>query len=185
MDRKHKVIIRRCPDYDDLDRIRGIVAEGMEELGANPHGKVLLKYNMVFAHKRFGRHPYTNPRVLEALVDVLAARPEVEKVILGERTGVYVPTRYHFQQAPYAFLKKKPKVDICFFDEDKLVEVELTKGGFHIRGCPVGIPIFTVLAPYFLGIPSPLLGEPPSQAFHFPAQALISYLHKFNNRVLP
>jgi hypothetical protein len=160
MDRKHKVIIRRCPDYDDLDRIRGIVAEGMEELGARP-------------------------RVLEALVDVMAARPEVEKIILGERTGVYVPTRYHFQQAPYAFLKKKPKVDICFFDEDKLVEVELTKGGFHIRGCPVGIPIFTVLAPYFLGIPSPLLGEPPSQAFHFPAQALISYLHKFNNRVLP
>ncbi len=133
MDQKHQVIIRRCPDYDDVDRIRGIVAEGMEEMGARPQGKVLLKYNMVFAHPRMGRHPYTNPRVLEAIVDVLAARPEVEKVVLGERTGVYVPTRYHFSKAPYAFLKKKPKVEICFFDEDKLIEVELKKGGFHKR----------------------------------------------------
>lgn len=126
-----RVMIRACPDYDDLDRIRGIVSEGMEELGAKPFGKVLLKYNMVFAHERFGLHPYTNPRVLEAIIDVLAARPEVEKVILGERTGVYVPTRYHFIRAGYEFLKQKPKVEICFFDEDQLVEVALAKGGFH------------------------------------------------------
>ena len=128
---KYKVIIRRCPDYNDPALIRGIISEGMEELGAKPFGKVLLKYNMVFAHGRFGLHAYTNPRVLEAIVDTLAVRPEVEKVILGERTGVYVPTRYHFAKAGYEFLKKKPKVEICFFDEDKLVEVPLLKGGFH------------------------------------------------------
>ncbi len=131
MDEKYKVIIRRCPDYDDVDRIRSIVEQGMEELGAKPAGRVLVKYNMVFAHKRFGRHPYTNPKVLEAIVDVLAARPEVEKVILGERTGVYAPSRYHFKVAGYEFLRKKPKVQICFFDEDKLVEVPFKKGSFH------------------------------------------------------
>ena len=131
METMHKVIIRRCPDYDDLERIRGIIAEGIEELDARPQGKVLLKYNLVFAHKRFGRHAYTNPRVLEALIDVLASRPEVEKVILGERTGLYVPTRYHFIQAELEFLRKKPKVEVCFFDEDKLVEVNFAKGAFH------------------------------------------------------
>ncbi len=128
---KHKVIIRRVSDYQDIDIIRGVVAEGIKELGARPFGKVLLKYNMVFAHKTFGRFAYTHPHVLEAIIDVLAARPEVEKVILGERTGVYVPTRYHFSQAGYGYLRKKPKVEVCFFDEDKLVEVPLEKGGFH------------------------------------------------------
>ncbi len=130
---KHKVIIRRVPDYQNIDLIRGVVAEGMEELGASPFGKVLLKYNMVFAHKRFSRFAYTHPQVLEAIIDVLAARPEVEKVILGERTGVYVPTRYHFRQAGYGYLREKPKVEVCFFDEDRLVEVSLERGGFHKR----------------------------------------------------
>ncbi|UCD84661.1 MAG: DUF362 domain-containing protein [Deltaproteobacteria bacterium] len=129
----HKVIIRSVPDYQDIDAIRKVVAEGMEDLGTKPFGRVLLKYNMVFAHKRFGRFAYTHPHVLEAIVDVLAARPEVEKVILGERTGVYVPTRYHFSQAGYEYLRGKPKVEVCFFDEDKLVEVVLEKGGFHKR----------------------------------------------------
>lgn len=127
----YKVIIRRCPDYDNLDRIRGIVSDGMEELGAKPKGKVLLKYNMVFAHRKISRYAYTHPRVLEGIVDTLAARPEVEKVILGERTGVYVPTRYTFMQAGYEYLRRKPKVEVCFFDEDKLVGVTLDKGGFH------------------------------------------------------
>ena len=128
---KHKVIIRSCPDYEDVDRIRGIVAEGMEELGAKPFGRVLLKPNVVFAHKRYSRYSYTNPAVLEALIDELAARPEVEKIILGERTAVYMPTRYAFSQAGYGRLRKKPKVGFCFFDEDALVEVPFEKGRIH------------------------------------------------------
>lgn len=129
----YKVIIRRCPDYDDPDRIRGLVREGLEELGARPRGRVLLKYNLVFAHRRMGRSAFTNPRVLEAMIDVIAEWPEVEKIILGERTGVYVPTRYHFREAGYNYLRQKPKVEVCFFDEDELVEVPLKKGGFHQR----------------------------------------------------
>ncbi len=127
----HKVLIRRAPDYNDQNLLRQVITKGMEELGAQPFGKVLLKYNLVFAHKEIGRGAFTNPNVLEALIDILSQRPEVEKVILGERTGVYVPTRYHFMQAGFNYLRKKPKVDICFFDEDKLVEVPLEKGGYH------------------------------------------------------
>ena len=119
---KHKVIIRSCPDYEDVDRIRGIVAEGMEQLGAKPFGRVLLKPNVVFAHRRYSRYAYTHPAVLEAVIDELAARPEVEKVILGERSAIYMPTRYNFAQAGYGRLRKKRKVGFCFFDEDALVE---------------------------------------------------------------
>ena len=128
---KHKVIIRSCHDYQDLDRIRAIVAEGMEYLGAKPFGKVLLKPNVVFAHKRYSRFSYTHPTVIEALIDELAARPEVEKITIGERTAIYMPTRYNFAQAGYGRLRKKPKVGFCFFDEDVLVEVPFEKGSFH------------------------------------------------------
>jgi len=127
----YKVIIRRCPDYENIERIRNIVREGMEELGAKPHGRVLLKYNMVFAHRKISPFAHTHPRVLEAIIDTLAARPEVEKIILGERTGVYMPTRYVFNNTDYKRLLQKPKVEVCFFDEDKLVNVKLEKGGFH------------------------------------------------------
>lgn len=128
-----KVIIRRCPDYDNVGRIRAIVREGMEELGSKPRGKVLLKYNMVFAHRKISPFAHTHPNVLEAVIDALASRPEVEKIILGERTGVYMSTRYVFNNTDYKRLLKKPKVELCFFDEDKLVNVNLEKGVFHKR----------------------------------------------------
>jgi uncharacterized protein (DUF362 family) len=128
---KHKVIIRSCPDYEDTRRMRGIVAEGMEQLGARPFGRVLLKPNVVFAHRRYSRHAYTHPAVLDAVIDELAARQEVERIILGERTAVYMPTRYCFAQAGYGRLTRKPKVEVCFFDEDAQVEVPFEKGRFH------------------------------------------------------
>ena len=128
---KYKVIIRSCPDYDDLSRIRGIVTGGMEQLGARPHGKVLLKPNIVFAHRRYGRFTYTNPAVIEAIIDELAAKPEVERITLGERTAVYMPTRYNFGEAGYNRFRKKPKVKVRFFEEDVLVEVPFEKGSVH------------------------------------------------------
>lgn len=131
MANKHKVIIRSCPDYENPNLIRGIVSEGMEELGAKPFGKVLLKPNLVFGHKRYGRFAYTHPNVTEALIDELSARPEVERITIGERTSIYMPTRYNFGQAGYGRFRRKPKVRIRFFEEDALVEVPFQKGVFH------------------------------------------------------
>lgn len=128
---KYKVIIRRCEDYSQQDRLRGIIREGIQELGEKPHGKVLLKPNLIFAHSRYGRYGYTEPRVIEAILEVLAALPEVEKITIGERTAVTVPTRYSFYEAGYGYLEKKPKVEVCFFEEAELVEVPLTKGTLH------------------------------------------------------
>jgi len=53
----------------------------------------------------------------------------------------------------------------------------------RIRGCPVGIPVFTVLAPYFMRVPSPLLGEHPMEAWTFPSTAAVAYLNKLRNRL--
>ena len=131
MPEKYKVIIRKCDDYDNLDQIRGIIREGIQELGEKPRGKVLLKPNLIFAHSRYGRYGFTEPRIIESIIDVLAAMPEVEKITIGERTAVTVPTRYSFYGAGYGYLEKKPKVEICFFEEAELVEVPLTKGTLH------------------------------------------------------
>lgn len=54
---KHKVIIRKCAEYD-ADKIAGIIREGMQDLGAIPRGNILLKPNTVTAcvGKRFRAH---------------------------------------------------------------------------------------------------------------------------------
>jgi uncharacterized protein (DUF362 family) len=127
---KYKVILRRCEKYD-AEQVRRIINEGMEELGARPRGKVLVKPNGIFAHRRYGRHGYTNTEFLRALLEDLSDRPEISRITLGERTAVTVPTRYTFQEAGYNSLKKIPKVDFCFFDEAPQVEVKLTKGTVH------------------------------------------------------
>ena len=131
MAEKFKVIIRRCADYADRGRIRALIREGIAELGEKPHGKVLLKPNLIFAHSRYGRFGYTEPRIMDAIIDVLGAIPEVEKITIGERTAVTVPTRYVFYGAGYGPLAKKPKVELCFFDEARLKEVPLKKGVLH------------------------------------------------------
>jgi uncharacterized protein (DUF362 family) len=128
---KYQVLIRKCDDYADQDRIRGIIREGLQELGEKPHGKVLLKPNLIFAHSRYGRFGFTEPRVIESIIDVIAAIPEVEKITIGERTAVTVPTRYSFYEAGYGYLEKKPKVEVCFFDESELVKFPLKKGKLH------------------------------------------------------
>ena len=56
MAKKHKVLIRRCDDYD-TEKIYGIIKEGMEELNVRPSGRILLKPNEDLA-----------PRILKKLM---------------------------------------------------------------------------------------------------------------------
>jgi uncharacterized protein (DUF362 family) len=129
-DQKYKVILRRCDSYDE-GAIRKIIHEGMEELGARPQGKVLVKPNGIFAHRRYGRYGCTNSVFLRTLLSELSEKTEIEKITLGERTAVTVPTRYTFQEAGWNSFKKIPKVDFCFFDEASQVKVKLKKGTVH------------------------------------------------------
>ena len=56
---KEKVLIARCDDYDP-DKIEKIIGRGMDELGIVPKGRVLVKPNIVIAHKDFFPHAFTD-----------------------------------------------------------------------------------------------------------------------------
>ncbi len=145
-----KVIIRRCDGYEDISRIEGIIREGMEALGAKPHGRVLVKPNVVFAHRRYGRHAYTNPAVVEAMFKVLRTAAGIDEVILGERCAVTVPTRYLFRECGYTKLAKRYGVRCRYFDEDRKRTVHLKHGTVHRS---LKFPITVLDADYKIWMP--------------------------------
>ena len=122
---KHKVIIMRCDEYDPV-KIAGIVKEGMQELGAVPTGKTMLKPNCVLAHKDIFPHAFTRSEFLDG---VLTATKEVgngvSELSVGERCGITIATRYSFKMADYPQVIKKHKAKAHYFDESKQVVVKL------------------------------------------------------------
>ena len=126
---KPKVLIQRCDQYD-ADRIAGIVREGMEELGARPAGRILLKPNLVIAQRELFPHAFTRSEFLDgAIAATKAMAEEVEEIAVGERCGITIPTRYCFREAGYPKVIRKHKVKRYHFDESRHVAVRLTKEG--------------------------------------------------------
>lgn len=120
-----KVIIRRCNEYDP-DKISGIIKEGMEELGVKPYGKVLLKPNVVIAHKAFFPNAFTRKEFLDGVLSAVDLHSDaIEELAVGERSGLTLPTRYNFKQAGYDEVIKKHKVKTYYFDEEKHIPVPL------------------------------------------------------------
>jgi uncharacterized protein (DUF362 family) len=120
------VIIRHCDSYD-VGRIRAIVREGLEELGLRPHGKTLLKPNIVAAGDLF-EHAHTRVEFTEGVLLALRDRDQgnMTELAVGERCGITVPTRAAFEGAGYnPMLKKLDVVRYCF-DEVPQVEIPLT-----------------------------------------------------------
>jgi len=128
---KQKVILRRYEDYGDPRKLESIISEGLEELKPNLWGKVLVKPNVIFAHKRYGTTGYTHPSAIRALLTVLGKIPAIKELILGERCAVWIPTRYCFSEAGYSPLARLPKVRFTFFDEEKKLKVNLSKATIH------------------------------------------------------
>ncbi|MFO7708290.1 MAG: DUF362 domain-containing protein [Desulfobacterales bacterium] len=125
MSTRYKVLIRRCPQYDP-DRIAAIVREGMEELGVRPHGRILLKPNLVLAHPEIFPHAFTRKEFLDGvLTAVKALATDVEEIAVGERSGITIATRYSFKNAGYAPIVRKHGVKTYFFDETRHVGVLL------------------------------------------------------------
>ena len=124
---KHKVLIMRCDSYD-AEKIAEIIKEGMEELNAIPSGNILLKPNVVMAHKEFFPHAFTRPEFVDG---VLAATKEmaknVKEISVGERSGITIPTRYNFKQAGYPEVIKKHGVKTYYFDEVKHLPFKFEK----------------------------------------------------------
>jgi uncharacterized protein (DUF362 family) len=125
------VIIRRHEAYDDVTGMVGIMAEGMEQLGARPHGDVLVKPNIVFAHKRYGLHAYTHPNFVEALISAARKMGCPTSVTIGERTALTVPTRYVYRHAGYYPMARRANARLTCFDEEPRERVSLEKGSVH------------------------------------------------------
>lgn len=130
---KHKVLIRRCDRYDP-DLIAGIIAEGMQETGAVPKGRVLCKPNVVLAHPELFPHAFTRSEFLEgALKAAKTVGRDVEELAVGERCGITVPTRFCFSQAGYPAVLRRQGAKAYYFDESRQVPVPLGHAG-RLRG---------------------------------------------------
>jgi uncharacterized protein (DUF362 family) len=122
-----RVIIRDCRSYD-VERIRRIVREGMEELGVRPFGRTLVKPNLVAAGEMFP-HAHTRPEfgegVLRALQDLGDA--QVTELAVGERCGITIPTRMAFRESGFdAMMARVPGVKRYCFEEVAQVEIPLS-----------------------------------------------------------
>jgi uncharacterized protein (DUF362 family) len=122
-----RVILRHCDAYD-ATRIRSIVRDGLRELGLVPHGRTLVKPNLVAAGETFA-HAYTRPEVGEGVLRALEDVGEgtMSELAVGERCGITVPTRYAFRESGWdAMLARIPRVRRYPFEEVPQVEVAYT-----------------------------------------------------------
>lgn len=126
------MIIRHCDDYD-AGRIRQIVRESLEELGLSPHGRTLVKPNVVCSGEGF-EHAYTRPEFVEGVLLALQDRDrgprKMTELAVGERCGITIPTRYAYAEAGYdPMLARHPEVKRYCFEEESQVEIRYTHEG--------------------------------------------------------
>lgn len=124
-----RVILRRCSTYD-VAMIRQIVRGGLEELDLRPHGRTLIKPNVVASGASFP-HAYTRPEFVEGVIHALRDRGEhqMSELAVGERCGITLPTRMTYEGAGYYPMFKRTGVKHYHFEETKQVEIPLTHPG--------------------------------------------------------
>ncbi|HMR06566.1 MAG TPA: DUF362 domain-containing protein [Polyangiaceae bacterium] len=124
-----KVIIRHCDTYDP-ERIRKIIREGMEELDLRPHGRTLLKPNLVATGPLF-QHAYTRPEFTEGVLAALRDRDsgKMQELAVGERCGITVPSRMAFEASGYDELIGRVGVKRYLFEEEPQLEIPLSHPG--------------------------------------------------------
>jgi len=122
---KHRVIIRRCDEYN-ADTIAGIIREGMEELDVTPSSKILLKPNVVIAHQEIFPHAFTHGEFLDGALAATKERArDVKEIAVGERSGITIATRWNFKNAGYPKVIKKHGAKTYYFDEVQQVPVDI------------------------------------------------------------
>ncbi len=146
-----RVIIRHCDSYDP-EKIRRIVREGLEELDLRPHGRTLVKPNIVASGPLF-EHAHTRPEFAEGVLMALQDRDDghVKELAIGERCGITIPTRNAFEGADYNPMIKRLGVKQYFFEEEQQVEIPYTHKG-RLRDY-VFTPEPIAKADFFVNIP--------------------------------
>lgn len=149
--KKNRVIIRKCSDYD-ADKIAGIIREGMQELGVRPHGRILLKPNVVIAHPEIFPHAFTRKEFLDGVIWATRSLAEnAKEIAVGERSGITIPTRFCFQNAGYPQIIKKHGVKVHYFDEVRQIPVSIA-GKDNLRK-QLFIPKPVVDADFLINLP--------------------------------
>jgi uncharacterized protein (DUF362 family) len=122
------VFLAHCEAYDP-DVIESIVAGGLERLGLVPRGRVLVKPNVVISGPLF-RHAYTRPEFVQGVIGAIKRRATegVAELLVGERCGITIPTRYAFRQAGYFPMLRETGARAAFFEETRQVEIPLSHG---------------------------------------------------------
>ncbi len=121
------MIIRSCPTYD-IAAIERIIGEGLEALDLTPHGRTLVKPNLVAAGEFFP-HAHTRPEFGEGVLRALQARggDAIEELAVGERCGITIPTRMAFRDSGFSdVLKRLSGVNHYYFEETPQVEIPLS-----------------------------------------------------------
>ena len=123
------VIIRHCPVYDP-QLIRGIVRDGLEALDLRPHGRTLVKPNVVTSGDYFP-HAFTRSEFMEGVLLALKDRADgsMTELAVGERCGITMPTRFAYRGAGYYPMAKRVGASLYHFDEVPQVEVPLYHTG--------------------------------------------------------
>ncbi|MEW5945428.1 MAG: DUF362 domain-containing protein [bacterium] len=125
-----KVVLRRC-ERPDVHLVRRVIREGMEELGAKPRGKILVKPNVVTANRRYIRHSYTDPAVVEALVRELLETAPARNITIGESGGFGVPPGLFLRESGYCELGRRLGVRVSDFNHEPARWVKLERGVCH------------------------------------------------------
>jgi uncharacterized protein (DUF362 family) len=122
---KEKVLIARCADYEP-DLIAQVIGQGMDELGIVPKGRILIKPNIVIAHKFYFTDAFTRSEFIDGLLTAVKSRGAgIQELAVGERCGITISTRFAFSQSGYKKVLRKHKVKSYYFDECFQVERQL------------------------------------------------------------
>ncbi|MBI4832979.1 MAG: DUF362 domain-containing protein [Candidatus Lindowbacteria bacterium] len=127
---KRKVIIRSCDEYRQ-PLIKQIIREGIEELGEEPKGRILIKPNVVTANTQYIHHSYTAPPMAEAMVNVLRETGAGGEITIGESGAIGMPTRLFFADSGYSKMARRLGVPLRNFNEEKTIEVKLSRAKWH------------------------------------------------------
>jgi uncharacterized protein (DUF362 family) len=149
--RDAKVILRHCDSYDP-QKIRTIVREGMEALGLRPHGRTLVKPNLVAAGELF-EHAHTRPEIGEGVLLALRDRDDgkTSEIAVGERCAITIPTRLAFKESRWTEMTDRLGVKRYCFDEVPQVEIRLTHEG-RLRDS-IFTPEPVARADFFVNVP--------------------------------
>jgi uncharacterized protein (DUF362 family) len=145
------VILRACPSYD-VQHVRTIVREGLEQLGLHPTGKTLVKPNLVSSGELFA-NAYTRPEFMEGVLLALRDRDggRMSELAVGERSGITIPTRYAYANADYNPVLRRTGAKRYCFEEERQVEVPLRHEG-RLRDS-VFVPQSVTGADFFVNCP--------------------------------